>query len=206
MSATGTFQRLLVRGREVTVRLDESILLSSPQWLRHQTSGRPPAADGCFFGNKGWKLRRWIRPADDDPLRRPGACLVSHGGVQSNAMLALAQLARLRRVRFVYYAAAAAGAVGPGARWTDCSSNLERALALGMELRRLPPAEYALAFGERRRRVTREDVDADADAAGAEHEAERGEPARRPPILAGIALDRIDRTFRMRDGLRRVQC
>jgi len=175
----GLYHTLLLRGRQVVVRIDESVLLSSRQWRSPALiTEREPVA---FFGNKGWKLSHWIhRRADEDPLLlHPHACLVSHGGCQSNAMLALAQLAHMKRVRFVYYTKAkqekthfpTCGGGGETSSFHSTTSssssspssppsppssssppivvtNLQRALALGMELRKLPSAEYSLLFGE----------------------------------------------------------
>jgi hypothetical protein len=97
-----------------------------------------------FAGNKRWKLQHWLKQDDF----KPGAFLVSHGGYQSNAMLALAQLARLKQVGFVYYTkmlpAYLQAAVARGDR---CEGNLRHALALGMQLNPLEPADYGQLFG-----------------------------------------------------------
>jgi hypothetical protein len=131
-----------LRGRDVVVRLEDSCRAA------------PPAATPLFAGNKRWKLQHWIQIHQDDfPA---GSFLVSYGGYQSNAMLALAQLARMKRIGFVYYtkslpplsttlektsSAAAAGALFP-------NSNLAHALALGMQIKSLPEVDYGLLFGD----------------------------------------------------------
>jgi hypothetical protein len=69
--------------------------------------------------------------------------LVSHGGPQSNAMLALATLAAHYHVpQFVYYTKKL-----PRFLKDQPSGNLFRALSLGMELVELPPQEYQRLFG-----------------------------------------------------------
>jgi hypothetical protein len=121
--------------------------------LEDSCRAAPAAATPLFAGNKRWKLQHWINQ-DDFPA---GSFLVSYGGYQSNAMLALAQLARMKRIGFVYYtkslppsptttlettsAAAEAGALFP-------NSNLAHALALGMQIKSLPEVDYGLLFGD----------------------------------------------------------
>jgi 1-aminocyclopropane-1-carboxylate deaminase len=74
-------------------------------------------------GNKARKFAG----LNDETARVP---LVSHGGAQSNAMLALAALAAHRRVAFTYH-------TKPMPRWLRAKpiGNLAAALSLGMELR-----------------------------------------------------------------------
>jgi hypothetical protein len=112
-----------LRDRKVTVRLEESWCASS--------SSLP-----LFAGNKKWKLQHWIQ-RDDYPV---GSFLVSHGGYQSNAMLALAQLARMKRMGFVYYTKSLPSSAEPA------SGNLKHALELGMQVVSLSTAKYDCLF------------------------------------------------------------
>lgn len=114
---------LKLRDRKVTVRLEEPWYASS--------SSIP-----LFAGNKKWKLQHWIQ-RDDYPV---GSFLVSHGGYQSNAMLALAQLARMKRMGFVYYTKSLPSSPEPA------SGNLKHALELGMQVVSLSTAEYDRLF------------------------------------------------------------
>jgi 1-aminocyclopropane-1-carboxylate deaminase/D-cysteine desulfhydrase-like pyridoxal-dependent ACC family enzyme len=84
-----------------------------------------------FPGNKARKLRGLL-DLDWSRIRS----ILSHGGNQSNAMLALAHLAQLKGVAFQYYTPPL-----PGWLRAAPQGNLEKALALGMELRegRGPP-------------------------------------------------------------------
>jgi hypothetical protein len=81
------------------------------------------------------------------------ACVVSFGGPQSNAMLALAAIVHFenhhhhhqadsKKVRFVYYTKTL-----PRFLRNQPNGNLFRAVALGMELVELSPQEYASLFG-----------------------------------------------------------
>ena len=67
--------------------------------------------------------------------------IVSHGGVQSNAMVALAALGMATKTSVVYYCKK------PG-RWLTMnpSGNYHRALSLGIELRYLKNDEYSEKF------------------------------------------------------------
>jgi hypothetical protein len=114
---------LKLRDRKVTVRLEEPWCASS--------SSIP-----LFAGNKKWKLQHWIQ-RDDYPI---GSFLVSHGGYQSNAMLALAQLAQMKRMGFVYYTKSLPSSPEPA------SGNLKHALELGMQVVSLSTAEYDRLF------------------------------------------------------------
>jgi 1-aminocyclopropane-1-carboxylate deaminase/D-cysteine desulfhydrase-like pyridoxal-dependent ACC family enzyme len=118
-------------------------LVSLPSWLfgddlekrvhlkvfrddQHQFIGDEPA---CFIrGNKARKLAFYAQYLDSVVLLPKE--VFSHGGVQSNAMLALARLCASRELPFSYI-------TRPIPRWlrkTPCG-NLEHALALGMQLR-----------------------------------------------------------------------
>jgi len=132
----GSYRAFSVWDCKVVVRLDKSL-------LRRTTSADHAVGDDTYLaGNKAWKLQYWERKLPP-PTRGTGRpFFVSHGGPQSNAMLALAQLAHTKQMGFVYYTKGTDGAIttrGP-------ATNLGRALALGMDLRRLSRAEYDLAF------------------------------------------------------------
>lgn len=140
MRKSAIYQTITLRGRNVIVRLEESVLQSS-QWLQGQTNHLP-----LFAGNKAWKLQHWLRLPESAGVSH----FVSHGGLQSNAMLALAQLAHVKRLGFVYYTRTKVGEVRTehdSVWWGREDSNLKRALALGMQLRPLPPPEYDALFG-----------------------------------------------------------
>lgn len=94
---------------------------------------------------------RWSACLDADAIARSAdAHLVSFGGAQSNAMLAIAQLAHAKRVPFSYFSrglnASPVGGRGRGRGGDAINSppegNLALALALGMRHVVLPPAEY----------------------------------------------------------------
>ncbi|TYZ61038.1 hypothetical protein PybrP1_012127 [[Pythium] brassicae (nom. inval.)] len=85
-------------------------------------------------GNKMRKLQWFVA---QDAAFFQAAHLVSFGGAQSNAMLAIAQLAHAKRVPFSYLSRL------PAAATTSSSGNLQLALALGMRHVALSPPEYA---------------------------------------------------------------
>lgn len=102
-------------------------------------------------GNKARKL--WsaaLYPSQDFP-----ACVVSYGGPQSNAMLAMAavvhhhnqqrstQNSAKKSCQFVYYTRTL-----PKFLRTSPSGNLFRAQSLGAEVVEVPPAKYAALFGD----------------------------------------------------------
>ena len=89
-------------------------------------------------GNKARKLASLHRTL------KPGDHVVSHGGGQSNAMLALASLCDARGARFTYH-------TRPLPAWLrrQPTGNLRRALSLGMDLAEHPSAEACEAECER---------------------------------------------------------
>ena len=91
-----------------------------------------------FPGNKGRKLLGLLA-LDWSGIRQ----IVSHGGNQSNAMLAVARLARMRGRPFRYY-------TRPIPAWLRAEpvGNLREALALGMELVETRSAPDPAGFGE----------------------------------------------------------
>jgi 1-aminocyclopropane-1-carboxylate deaminase/D-cysteine desulfhydrase-like pyridoxal-dependent ACC family enzyme len=88
-------------------------------WIKRDDLLRP------LSGNKARKLQYFI-----DLDWTPYKAVISYGGAQSNAMLALARLARIKHCPFVYY-------TRPLPAWLRDSAcgNLRMALDLGMELR-----------------------------------------------------------------------
>lgn len=112
--------------------------------------------DSQISGNKARKLLgleavRGMNHLESSPSLLPASCIVSYGGSQSNAMLALAALVHFSNqkssknnnsTRFVYYTKKLSKFLR-----TCPSGNLFRALALGMELRELTPSEYDNLFG-----------------------------------------------------------
>ncbi|KAG5179072.1 tryptophan synthase beta subunit-like PLP-dependent enzyme [Tribonema minus] len=111
-----------IRGRTVLVKRDDK--------MRLKGSG--------ISGNKARKLYTFnATPADQLP-----DLVVSHGGAQSNAMLALAAVATSKGKRFRYYTKA----VGRWLRRTP-SGNFARAMALNTEIIEVHAEDYASAFG-----------------------------------------------------------
>lgn len=72
-----------------------------------------------------------------------GAHLLSFGGTQSNAMLAIAQLAHIKRTPFTYFSR------GLAVQDAQPAGNLEAALALGMRHVTLSPEDYQSLFETR---------------------------------------------------------
>ena len=79
-------------------------------------------------------------PSEEEPVFP--SVVVSYGGPQSNAMLALAATVHWKKKRFVYYTKKLP-------RWLrkTPSGNFLRALSLGMELREVEYGEYSDLFG-----------------------------------------------------------
>lgn len=104
-------------------------------WWRDDVFSLPSSE---IAGNKARKLEGLQRL-----LSNPGghgfARLASYGGPQSNSMLALSVLARAHGVPFVYYSKKLPSFLSSNRLH---SSNLERALRSGMDLRELTSAEY----------------------------------------------------------------
>jgi 1-aminocyclopropane-1-carboxylate deaminase/D-cysteine desulfhydrase-like pyridoxal-dependent ACC family enzyme len=110
--------------------------------------------DSQISGNKARKLlgleARSMNHLESASPMLPASCIVSYGGSQSNAMLALAALVHFSNqksshqnsTRFVYYTKKLSKFLR-----TSPSGNLFRALALGMELRELSPSDYDKLFG-----------------------------------------------------------
>ena len=125
-------QEHVIRGRTVYLKRDDCQKL-----------------DSSVSGNKARKLLALnALSASKFP-----SCLVSYGGPQSNAMLALAAVVHFkntqllqrddkRTIRFDYYTKKL-----PRFLKTQPSGNLFRALSLGMELKELSPVEYNNVFG-----------------------------------------------------------
>jgi hypothetical protein len=125
---------VMVRDRLVYLKRDDQLRLPGSQ----------------ISGNKARKMLALNDLAKEDfPT-----CLVSYGGPQSNAMLALAAIVRFQnekaglgtddpdRKRFVYYAKKL-----PRFLRNQPNGNLYRALALGMELVEVSAEEYKDLFG-----------------------------------------------------------
>jgi hypothetical protein len=125
---------VMVRDRLVYLKRDDQLRLPGSQ----------------ISGNKARKMLALNDLAKDDfPT-----CLVSYGGPQSNAMLALAAIVRFQnekaglgtddpdRKRFVYYAKKL-----PRFLRNQPNGNLYRALSLGMELMEVSAEEYKDLFG-----------------------------------------------------------
>ena len=105
-------------------------------------------------------------------LNTPSAQLdtvVSYGGVQSNAMLALAALCRMKGWRFEY-----AAKTLPGHLANDPQGNLGLALSLGMQLCEVPPDTYDAAVAELMRRRGTETRQAVVPQGGADVSAREG--------------------------------
>lgn len=133
---------VLIRNRLVYMKRDDRIKLAQ---------GAP------ISGNKARKMKSLHQlSAQEFP-----ACVVSFGGPQSNAMLALAAIVHFQNLqaeagdnsepkakntrplkRFVYYTKTL-----PRFLRNQPNGNLFRAQALGMELVELSPQEYAILFG-----------------------------------------------------------
>ena len=141
--ASSPIERLLVRDRLVYVKRDDALHL--------------PGSNVC--GNKG---RKFLSLDGIPPSDFPDA-IVSYGGPQSNAMVALAAIVNSKnnappspassssadvegeekkKKRFVYYTKTM-----PRYLRKNPTGNLLRATALGMEVRTLPHGEYAGLFG-----------------------------------------------------------
>jgi 1-aminocyclopropane-1-carboxylate deaminase len=124
---------VMVRDRLVYLKRDDQLRLPGSQ----------------ISGNKARKMLT-LNAMVDFP-----ACIVSYGGPQSNAMLALAAVVHFhnvragstskgdpKRKRFVYYTKKL-----PRFLKNQPSGNLFRALSLGMELQQLSPLHYSDMFG-----------------------------------------------------------
>lgn len=119
---------VLVRDRLVHFKRDDTLRLEGSQ----------------VSGNKARKMLA-LNYLDDFP-----SCIVSYGGPQSNAMVALAAIARFKndevgqpnRTKLVYYTKTL-----PTFLRNQPSGNLFRAQMLGMELRQLPQKQYNELFG-----------------------------------------------------------
>jgi len=125
---------VMIRDRFVYLKRDDQLRLPGSQ----------------ISGNKARKMHSLNKLPDQDfPV-----CLVSYGGPQSNAMLALAAIVRFqneklglgpdhaKRKRFVYYTRKL-----PRFLRNQPNGNLFRALSLGMELVEVSAQEYTGLFG-----------------------------------------------------------
>ncbi|OQR83543.1 hypothetical protein ACHHYP_14591 [Achlya hypogyna] len=106
------FQRVCVRGLDVVVKRDDLLYLS---------------------GNKFRKLY-WL--VNKDPTFFDQSHIVSYGGLQSNAMLAIAQLAHMKSVPFTYFTKHI------DVKPETVTSNFQLATALGMQHALLSASEY----------------------------------------------------------------
>lgn len=121
---------IVVRDRIVYIKRDDQLRLKGSQ----------------ISGNKARKMYALNQiPPDEFP-----SCIVSYGGPQSNAMLAIAAVVRhkndsavhQRPMRFVYYTRTL-----PRFLRRQPTGNLYRALSLGMELIQVSSQEYHNLFG-----------------------------------------------------------
>jgi len=163
---------VLVRNRVVHVKRDDQLRL--PGSYVSGNKARKMYALNSWCMQQQQQQREMEEDGDssttsesDDGERAFPRCLVSYGGPQSNAMVALAAIARFRngsvgdgavvvggrddgnsdessstKCRFVYYTKTL-----PRFLRSQPSGNLFRAMALGMELIEVPPTEYSRMFG-----------------------------------------------------------
>lgn len=139
-SSLSPVDTIMIRGRKVLIKRDDQLHLPGSQ----------------ISGNKARKLFL----LNGIPVSQFPNCLVSYGGSQSNAMLALAAIVHSKNkelknsnrllnrgnktppIQFVYYTKTL-----PRFLSKNPSGNLLRAQSLGMELRELRPQEYNEMFG-----------------------------------------------------------
>ncbi|KDO35086.1 hypothetical protein SPRG_01151 [Saprolegnia parasitica CBS 223.65] len=110
------FQRVRVRGLDVVVKRDDLFYLS---------------------GNKFRKLY-WLVEKDAAYFNRTAQPTLSYGGLQSNAMLAIAQLAHLKRVPFTYFTKT----IELQPETAPVATNFKLASNLGMRHVELSSSEY----------------------------------------------------------------
>ena len=110
----GSFQRYGLHGRTFYVKRDDLL-------------------DPLLSGNKYWKLYTLLHTPSESYQR-----IVSYGGSQSNAMLAIAALCAKKGWQFHYYCKPLAAYLKE-----EPSGNLKLALALDMHLHTLEHAQYA---------------------------------------------------------------
>ncbi|KAF0683133.1 Aste57867_24821 [Aphanomyces stellatus] len=116
LARVSPIQRVHFRGVDVHIKRDDVHFLS---------------------GNKFRKLF-WLTEKDDAFYARNH--ILSYGGVQSNAMLAIAQLAQLKRVPFTYFTRSIPPHVFERTRGLE--TNFKAATALGMRHVQLPDTDY----------------------------------------------------------------
>lgn len=157
-AAPSPIESILIDDRIVYIKRDDLIRLPGSQ-LSGNKARKVSMETGCASRvtqtnshNFFILLIQMLALHNLDSISFPADCVVSYGGPQSNAMLAIAAAVRyhneqrrpigLPSIRFLYYTRTL-----PSFLQQQSTGNLFRALSLGMELRQVSPTEYHNLFG-----------------------------------------------------------